>query len=130
MQPDLNARAEERRALNCADIPCVEGPQGRRNVTFRQLQYFLVLAKVGSYGRAAKACGVTQSTLSLMIQRLEQELGIILFDRRSNPATLTPLGRRLRSHARVIVRNVDKMRALSQLSREENNKNSSGTVVD
>lgn len=99
-------------------------------MTFRQLQYFLVLAKVGSYGRAAKACGVTQSTLSLMIQRLEQELGIILFDRRSNPATLTPLGRRLRSHARVIVRNVDKMRALSQLSREENNKNSSGTVVD
>ena len=98
----------------------MRGPRGKLDVTFRQLKYFLALAEVGSYKEAAKVCGVTQSTLSLMIQRLEQDLGGILFERNSKSVTLTPLGRRIRTHTRVIVRNVGRMRALAQLSREDN----------
>lgn len=83
-------------------------------VTLRQLDYFLALARAGSYKEAGNVCGITQSTLSLMIIRLEDDLGAVLFDRSANPVRLTPIGLRLKSHARAIVRNVDQMRELVQ----------------
>lgn len=88
-------------------------------MTLKQLVYFLVLAKVGGYREAAKACGVTQSTLSLMIQRLEENLGVTLFERAHNPIRLTPIGLRLKSHARIIVRNANQMQALAQECKED-----------
>lgn len=83
-------------------------------MTFKELHYFLVLAKFGRYGEAAKSCGVTPCTLSLMIKKLEQELGVALFDRGASRVTLTPIGLHLTSHARAIVRHARQMRELAQ----------------
>ena len=88
-------------------------------MTLKQLNYFLALAKVGGYKEAAGACGITQSTLSLMIQRLEEDLGVTLFDRGHNPVRPTRIGLRLESHARAIVRNATQMRALAQKYKED-----------
>lgn len=87
-------------------------------MTLKQLDYFLALARVGGYKAAAKACGVAQSTLSLMIQRLEEDLGVTLFDRGCNPVRLTPIGLRLKTHARTIARNANQMQALARRAKE------------
>lgn len=61
-------------------------------MTIQQLEYFLALAKYKHFAKAAEACEVTQPTLSSMIQKLEEELGCKLFDRRRQPITPTPTG--------------------------------------
>ncbi len=60
--------------------------------TLRQMQYFVALAETGSFGRAAAACRVTQSTLSDAIRQLEETIGISLVDRSNRTVVLTAAG--------------------------------------
>ena len=69
-------------------------------MTLTQLEYFLALAEFQSFSHAAKACGVTQPTLSAQFQKLEEELGHALVDRKAHPMTLTPMGQSLLGQAR------------------------------
>ena len=66
-----------------------------------QLQAFLAVADTGSFQKAAKRCGVTQSTISRQIQALESELSLPLFHR-SAQAKLTIAGDRVLGRARRI----------------------------
>lgn len=66
-----------------------------------QLQAFLAITETGSFGQAAKKCGVTQSTISRQIQSLEQDLGLTLFHR-SAQAKLTMGGEKLLPRAQRI----------------------------
>jgi DNA-binding transcriptional LysR family regulator len=66
-----------------------------------QLQAFLAITETGSFGQAAKRCGVTQSTISRQIQSLEQDLGLTLFHR-STQAKLTLGGEKLLPRAQRI----------------------------
>jgi LysR family transcriptional regulator, hydrogen peroxide-inducible genes activator len=61
-------------------------------ITLKQLRYLSALSHHGHFGRAAKACAVTQPALSMQIQELEAELGVALVERRPGEATLTDLG--------------------------------------
>lgn len=63
-------------------------------MTLVQLKYALALAKTGSFARAAEMLAIAQPTLSLQIQKLEKEVGIILFDRARHPVEATPGGER------------------------------------
>lgn len=67
------------------------------------LRYFLAVAEVGNFGRAAKRVSVTQPTLSAGIAKLERLLGARLFDRDKQGVALTPAGSRFLVHARRIV---------------------------
>lgn len=67
----------------------------------RQLRYFLAVAELGSFTRAAAATGRTQQALSKGIQALEQELGARLFERGAREARPTEMGRLLMIHART-----------------------------
>ncbi|HEX8757310.1 MAG TPA: LysR family transcriptional regulator [Steroidobacteraceae bacterium] len=67
----------------------------------RQLRYFLAVAELGSFTRAASAIGRTQQALSKGIQALEHQLGARLFERGVREARLTPVGRLLVDHARA-----------------------------
>lgn len=67
----------------------------------RQLRYFLAVAELGSFTRAATATGRTQQALSKGIQALEQQLGARLFERGAREARLTEIGRLLMDHART-----------------------------
>ena len=69
------------------------------SVNFRQLDYFLAVARTGSFTAAAVALKVAQPTLTKSIRGLEQELGVTLFDRLPRGAALTAAGAALRRHA-------------------------------
>jgi len=69
----------------------------------RQLRYFLALSETGSFSRAAELCHVAQPSLSQQIQRLEQELECLLFDRLPRGAVLTEAGHKFLVPARNII---------------------------
>jgi LysR family hydrogen peroxide-inducible transcriptional activator len=75
-------------------------------MTLQQLEYIVALDKTRHFVRAAEHCGVTQPTLSAMIQKLEDELGCLLFDRSMHPVVPTEAGSRVLHHANVILYNV------------------------
>lgn len=72
-------------------------------MTLQQLEYVLALGKYRHFAKAADACKVTQPTLSSMIQKLEEELGVKLFDRRRQPITPTQAGKSVIDHAREVL---------------------------
>ena len=61
-------------------------------ITLRQLRYLSSLARTRHFGKAAKACAVTQPALSMQIQELEAELGVALIERRPGEVSLTDVG--------------------------------------
>jgi len=79
------------------------------------LRYFIAVAEEGHFGRAAERLGIGQPPLSLQIQRLEKQMKIKLFNRRSRGVELTEGGSVLLKHARHILANVDD--ALSDVQR-------------
>ena len=83
-------------------------------MTLKELQYVLALAETGHFGKAAEVCYVTQSTLSLQLRRLEESLGVQLFDRDHKPVTPTPVGWQVIPLARMVVMATDEMRRLAR----------------
>ena len=61
-------------------------------ITLKQLRYLSALSHHGHFGKAAKACAVTQPALSMQIQELEAELGVPLVERRPGEVALTDIG--------------------------------------
>jgi LysR family hydrogen peroxide-inducible transcriptional activator len=61
-------------------------------MTLQQLEYILAVYKTGHFMKAAELCQVTQPTLSAMIQKLEEELDCIIFDRSQHPIQATEMG--------------------------------------
>lgn len=85
-------------------------------MNFRQLDYFLTVARMGSFTAAALALQVAQPTLTKSVRMLEEELGVKLFERLPRGVAVTPSGVVLRRHAErvgVQVKDaVDELRAL------------------
>ena len=79
-------------------------------MTLQQLEYVVALADHGQFLKAAEACDVTQPTLSSMIQKLEEELGAKLFDRRSKPVVPTAVGRIVVEQARELLNGARRLR--------------------
>ncbi len=73
-------------------------------MTLTQLEYALAVNRYRHFGKAAKACFVTQPTLSMQVQKLEDELGVILFDRSKSPILPTSEGEAVIEQARAVVR--------------------------
>ena len=61
-------------------------------MTFTQLEYIVALDVHQNFAKAADHCFVTQPTLSMQIRKLEDELGIVLFDRNKKPVSPTDVG--------------------------------------
>lgn len=64
-------------------------------VSLTQIQYALALKETAHFTKAAKKCHVSQPTLSAQIQKMEELLGVIIFDRSKNPLKLTEIGKEL-----------------------------------
>lgn len=77
---------------------------------FRELQYITMIADCGSITEASKRLFISQPSLSYMLSRVEQELGVQLFNRRNYPLTLTYAGEKYVSTARTILRLDDNLR--------------------
>ncbi|MCU0705902.1 MAG: LysR family transcriptional regulator [Fimbriiglobus sp.] len=76
-----------------------------------QLRYFVKVAELGHFTRAAEACGVSQPSLSQAVAKLEGELGSPLFERLGRGVRLTDAGVKLKERATHILRLVDEARA-------------------
>lgn len=76
---------------------------------WNQLQYAVAVEKFRHFGKASQACHVTQPTLSQQLQKLEDEVGIVLFDRAKKPILPTPEGQRFLEQARVVLREQEKL---------------------
>lgn len=72
-------------------------------MTIQQLEYILAVDQFRHFARAAEHCRVTQPTLSAMIQKLEDELGVKLFDRSVQPVCPTVIGEKVIAQARIII---------------------------
>ena len=72
-------------------------------MTITQLYYVLAVAEYKNFTLAAEKCFVTQPTLSMQIQKLEDELDILIFDRSKKPILLTEVGEKIVNQAKNIV---------------------------
>ncbi len=83
-------------------------------MTLQELKYLVALADHGHFGRAAEACFITQSTLSTQIKKLEDFLGVTLFDRSLKRVTPTPIGKEILQAARNVVEESERIRELAR----------------
>lgn len=72
-------------------------------MNIQQLEYILAVDRYRHFAKAAEHCRVTQPTLSMMIQKLEEELGSKLFDRATQPIRPTPVGQKVIEQARIVL---------------------------
>lgn len=71
-------------------------------MNFQQIQYLLAVSELKHFERAAEKCFVTQSTLSTMISKFEDEIGIKVFDRRTKPVSITAEGKEILEQLRLV----------------------------
>lgn len=90
---------------------------------YAELRTFLAVVRYGSFARAGDNIGLTQGAVSAQIQRLEQHIGVSLFDRSGRRAMLTPEGREIHTRAEDIVV------AITQLGKVELPDETRGTLV-
>jgi len=83
-------------------------------MTLTQLSYIVAVDKFKNFGQAADSCHVTQPTLSMQIQKLEEELGVVLFDRGTQPIKTTKVGIALVAQARAILNESQKFHDLAK----------------
>ena len=81
-------------------------------MTLSQLTYVLAVYRLGNFGAAAKACHITQPTLSMQIKKLEEESGIVVFDRSRQPVVPTQAGYAFIKQAEQVVHEHEKLQAV------------------
>ncbi len=81
-------------------------------MTITQLEYIIAVDTYRHFSEAAAQCYITQPTLSMQIQKLEEDLGIKIFDRSKQPVIPTELGEEILMQARVIIHEVKMMEQL------------------
>ncbi len=74
-------------------------------MTIIQLRYMLLVAEHKNFTVAANKSFVTQPTLSIQIQKLEEELGTKIFNRNTKPVLLTEIGRKFRKNSKYLSKN-------------------------
>ena len=87
-------------------------------MNLRDLRYLLAVAEHGHFGRAAEACGISQPTLSVQVRKLEELLGVALFERTSKAITPTVACERLLGHVRAAVAEADAILAAARNLRD------------
>ena len=83
-------------------------------MTLRELRYLVALADLGHFGRAAEACHVSQPTLSTQLRKLEESLGVALFERTNRTLHVTPVGGQIVAKARWVLAEADSIVALAR----------------
>ena len=87
-------------------------------MTLQQLRYIVAIDDYRHFGKAAEACGLTQSTLSLMVKKMEDELDVRIFDRDAHPVEPTAIGRKIIDQAKVVLYNVVQISEMTRTEKE------------
>ncbi len=88
-------------------------------MTLTQYQYIVAVDIYKSFAKAAVHCFVTQPTLSMQIQKLEEDLGVTLFDRSKKPVATTDIGRQIVDQAKVLLNEAGRISEIIQLNKGE-----------
>jgi LysR family hydrogen peroxide-inducible transcriptional activator len=86
-------------------------------MNLQQLEYIAAVDRLKSFSKAAEACHITQATLSTMIRKLEDELGVVLFDRKTSPIITTDCGKEIIAESRTILFHANRLKILAADSR-------------
>ena len=84
-------------------------------MTLTELRYVVAVAREKHFGRAAEICFVSQPTLSFAIRKLEDELGVVLFERGPGDVGITPIGARIVDQARLVI---DQAAAIKEIAQQ------------
>ncbi|PTQ91032.1 LysR substrate-binding domain-containing protein [Agitococcus lubricus] len=88
-------------------------------MTLTDLRYLVTLAELRHFAKAAAACFVSQPTLSIAIKKLEDELGLPLFERHRHDVLVTPAGERIIEQARVVLAEAEHLKHIAQAQHDE-----------
>ncbi|MBK7417256.1 MAG: LysR family transcriptional regulator [Dechloromonas sp.] len=88
-------------------------------MTLTELRYIVALAQEGNFSRAAEHCSVSQPTLSVAIARLEDELGVQLFERGKGFVSPSIVGIKVVEQAQVALREAEKVRSIAMCGRDQ-----------
>lgn len=87
-------------------------------MNLRDLRYIVAVAEERHFGRAAERCNVSQPTLSGQIRKLEDYLGVTLFERTNRSVATTPLGETIAHHARLALEQADLIEGIARAQRD------------
>jgi LysR family hydrogen peroxide-inducible transcriptional activator len=87
-------------------------------MTLTELRYVVAVARERHFGRAAEACFVSQPTLSVAVKKLEDELGVQLFERGPGEVSVTPAGQRIVEQAQRVLEEAARIRELAAAGRD------------
>ena len=88
-------------------------------ITLTQLEYIVAIDEYRHFATAAEKCFVTQPTLSMQIKKLEDELGVIIFDRSRQPVVPTDIGAKLIGQARMALSSTERIKEIIKEDRQE-----------
>lgn len=88
-------------------------------MTLQQLEYIVAVDKYRHFVRAAESCAVTQSTLSALVQKLESELNVTIFDRNAHPIRPTEAGEKIIAQAKVVLFNASQLKEITLSEKEQ-----------
>jgi len=83
-------------------------------MTLTELRYIVAVARERHFGRAAATCFVSQPTLSVAVKKLENELGMVLFERGKTDVRVTPLGERIVAQAKQVLEEVEGVKRIAE----------------
>lgn len=87
-------------------------------MTLTELRYIVAVARERHFGRAAEACFVAQPTLSVAIKKLEDELGLQLFERRTQEVVVTPVGQRIVEQAQRVLEEAGRIKEIARQGKD------------
>ncbi len=90
-------------------------------MTLTELRYIVILSEEQHFGRTAERCHVSQPTLSIAVRKLEEELGIELFERTKTKVVPTVLGEKIVAQARELLANTTAIKSLAEAGRDQLN---------
>jgi LysR family hydrogen peroxide-inducible transcriptional activator len=87
-------------------------------VTLTELRYIVAVARERHFGRAAQSCFVSQPTLSVAVKKLEEELGVQLFERGPGEVSVTPSGQRIVEQAQRVLEEAARVKEIAAAGRD------------
>ncbi|KGK42790.1 LysR family transcriptional regulator [Nitrincola sp. A-D6] len=88
-------------------------------MTLTELRYIVTLAQEQHFGHAAERCFVSQPTLSIAVKKLEDELGVALFERSKSAVRVTPVGEKVVRQAQTVLEQAEAIREMAKAGKDQ-----------
>ncbi len=88
-------------------------------MTLTELRYIVALAQTQHFGQAAERCHISQPTLSVGVKKLEEDLGVLIFERSKSAVRVTPVGEAIVAQAQRVLEQAQTIRELAQAGKNQ-----------